>query len=149
MLTIGEVAARSGLRASAIRFYESEGLLPMAIRHGGKRVYDASILERVAAIQLAKAAGMELGEIRAVLTAHGAPRRVWRAAIKGKQAALDREIQTLTLMKRVLAGIAKCACLTTDDCGRAFNEALVKYSVQTEQRRRVQKPTRRLTFGLR
>jgi hypothetical protein len=42
-MTIGLVAARTGLRASAIRYYEAQGLLPVAVRKGGKRVYDASV----------------------------------------------------------------------------------------------------------
>ena len=146
MLTIGEVAARTGLRPSAIRFYESAGLLPRALRQGGKRVYDTTILQRVAVIQLAKAAGLELAEIRALLTASGTPRQIWRAMVKGKAAAIDREIQTLARMKQVLAGLAKCSCLTTDECGRAFSKVLTKYAAQTEQRRRMQKPTRRATF---
>ena len=148
MLTIGEVAAKTGLRPSAIRFYETEGLLPRALRQGGKRVYDASILERVAAIQLAKAAGLELAEIRAMLTAAAAsgPQRLWRERLKGKRAQLDREMRTLALMKRVLANIARCSCLTFDDCGRTFSAALERYSAETEQYRRVNKPTRRSTL---
>ena len=53
MLTIGQVASRAGLRASAIRYYEAQGLLPAALRHAGKRVYDDSILDRLAMIALA------------------------------------------------------------------------------------------------
>ncbi len=60
MLTIGQVALKAGLRASAIRYYEAQGLLPPAPRHGGKRVYDASILVRLSAIDLAKTAGFTL-----------------------------------------------------------------------------------------
>jgi MerR family redox-sensitive transcriptional activator SoxR len=147
MLSIGEVAARTGLRPSAIRFYESEGLLPRALRQGGKRVYDASIVERVAAIQLAKAAGLELAEIRIMMTAGASgPQRVWRELIKGKRAQLDREMQALALMKRVLANIAQCSCATLAGCGRKFERALRNYSVRTEQYRRVNKPTRRSTF---
>ena len=59
MLTIGAVAARTGLRASAIRYYESRGLLPVASRAAGKRVYDASVLARLAVIRLAKTAGFD------------------------------------------------------------------------------------------
>ena len=148
MLTIGDVATKTGVRASTIRFYESEGLLPRVARQSGKRVYDESILERVAAIQLAKAAGLELAEIRMLLSAAEAraPRRIWRELIKDKRAQLDREMRTLAVMKYVLASIAHCRCATTDGCGRTFIAALAAYSVKTEQRRRVQKPTRRATF---
>ena len=67
MLTIGQVASRTGLRASAIRYYESRGLLPKASRIGGKRVYEGLVLERLAIIELAKTAGFHLDEIRATL----------------------------------------------------------------------------------
>ena len=50
MLTIGQIATRAGVRASAIRYYESRGLLPAASRDAGKRVYDVSVLERLAVI---------------------------------------------------------------------------------------------------
>jgi MerR family transcriptional regulator, redox-sensitive transcriptional activator SoxR len=67
-MTIGAVAARSGLRASAIRYYEAQGLLPAAPREHGRRIYDTSVFERLAVIGLAKAAGFDLSEIKAVVS---------------------------------------------------------------------------------
>jgi MerR family transcriptional regulator, redox-sensitive transcriptional activator SoxR len=55
LLTIGEVARQSGLRPSAIRFYEKSGLLPTPLRSGGQRRYDASVLRRLAVLQRATA----------------------------------------------------------------------------------------------
>ena len=63
-LTIGEVARRSGLRASAIRFYEKTGLLPNPDRRGGQRRYDPAILERLAVLEFAKQCGFTLDEAR-------------------------------------------------------------------------------------
>ena len=147
MLTIGQVAARAGLRASAIRFYEAQGLLPPPMRRGGKRLYDATILDRIAAIELAKAAGLELSEIRAAVdVAHGTPARSWNAVIKAKREQIDTEIDTLKLMKRILAGLAKCSCSSFGGCGREFSALLAKYSAKTERRRRVQKPNGRTTL---
>ena len=70
-LSIGAVARQAGLRASALRFYEREGLLPRAARSGGKRIYADSILERLEVIEFAKECGFRLEEIRRLL--HGAP----------------------------------------------------------------------------
>ena len=64
VLTIGEVARRAGVRASAIRYYEEAGLLPAPERVGGKRRYDEGILRRLAIIGGAKRAGFTLREIR-------------------------------------------------------------------------------------
>jgi MerR family redox-sensitive transcriptional activator SoxR len=69
MLTIGQVASRTGLRASAIRYYEAQGLLPRPSRQAGRRMYSTSILERLAVIELAKTAGFSLADVRALVAA--------------------------------------------------------------------------------
>jgi len=122
MLTIGEVASRAGLQASAIRYYEALGLVPMAHRSGGKRIYDASILDRLAAIELAKRAGFELREIRDLLSevGQGRPAPIWRKLAKAKRGELDEQISRLATMKEVLSKLAGCNCRTLADCGRAF-----------------------------
>jgi MerR family redox-sensitive transcriptional activator SoxR len=123
MLTIGEVAARVGLRASAVRYYEAQGLLSAASRRGGKRVYDAAILDRLGMIALAKRAGFELHEIRDSLAAAGeilSPPS-WKRRGKAKRIALDQRIARLTEMKDVLAKLDGCRCDTLEQCGRAFN----------------------------
>ena len=67
-LRIGEVAERSGIAASALRYYEREGLLPRAARRGGARVYEDSIFDRLALIEVAKAAGFSVAEIKRLLS---------------------------------------------------------------------------------
>ena len=128
-ITIGDVAARSGLRPSAIRYYEAEGLLPVAARAHGRRIYDGSVFQRLAVIELAKAAGFNLTEIRGLLSAVGTdhPAATWKQFAKARRAEIDREMRTLALMKRVVRGIAQCNCRTLDDCARAFNIAVAKY----------------------
>jgi MerR family redox-sensitive transcriptional activator SoxR len=124
MLTIGQVASRAGLRASAIRYYEAQGLLPAAFRHAGKRVYDDSILDRLAMIALAKTAGFEIAEIRAVLSMGGQkPVLIWRKLARAKRAELDEQIARLARMEDVLAKLGGCPCATLEECGRAFNLA--------------------------
>src|SRR6476620_2660950 len=66
-LYIGEVARRTGLRASALRYYERSGLIRAPRRAGGRRVYDASIFESLALIQLARDAGFTIRETRWLL----------------------------------------------------------------------------------
>jgi MerR family redox-sensitive transcriptional activator SoxR len=72
MMSIGEVAKRAGVAASALRYYEREGLIPKADRRGGKRVYGADILDRLALIGVAKGAGFTVAEIQTLLS--GDPR---------------------------------------------------------------------------
>jgi MerR family redox-sensitive transcriptional activator SoxR len=128
MLTIGQVALTAGLRPSAIRYYEAQGLLPPAHRHGGKRVYDRSIFERLSVIGLAKTAGFTLQETAALLGARGEPpRRAWTSLTRAKRAELDREMSRLVLMKSILSRLDGCGCATLGDCGRVFEAALARY----------------------
>jgi MerR family redox-sensitive transcriptional activator SoxR len=62
--SIGEVAKRAGIRASAIRYYESAGVLPAPQRVNGHRRYDSEVLDRLAVIQIAQQAGFTVAEIR-------------------------------------------------------------------------------------
>lgn len=126
MLTIGEVASRTGLRPSAIRYYEEQGLVPAAIRKRGKRIYDASVLHRLALIELAKAAGFTLREIRDLLADVGLHRPAsasWRRLADLKHADLDEQISRAARMKDVLSMLTRCTCETLTDCGRALNSA--------------------------
>ncbi len=69
MLTIGEVARRSGVAATTLRYYEQIGLLPAPIRLGGQRRYDEAVLSRLEVIALCKTAGFALDEIQRLLAA--------------------------------------------------------------------------------
>ena len=124
-LTIGEVAARSGLSASAIRYYEEQGLVPRVARKGGRRIYDALILDRLAAIDLAKSAGFTLAQIRDLFSAvgSGGPASAWAKFSEAKRADLDERLARLVRMKAVLSELARCGCATLAECGRAFNAA--------------------------
>ncbi len=63
-LTIGQIAAASGFAASAIRYYESVGVLPIPERRNGRRLYDEAALDLLRAIRVAKAAGFSVAELR-------------------------------------------------------------------------------------
>lgn len=122
-MRIGEVAARSGIAASAIRYYESEGLVAKPARRSGQRVYDESILDGLALIELAKRAGFRMGEIKRLLAGCSRgmpPGERWRALTREKLLQLDERIAEAERMKRVLRTIRRCRCPTLADCSRAI-----------------------------
>jgi MerR family transcriptional regulator, redox-sensitive transcriptional activator SoxR len=126
VLTIGEVAARTGLRASALRYYEQAGLVPAARRRGGKRVYDPAVLDRLAVIELAKAAGFTLRETRTLLAGLGRRRpaaRAWQRLAHDKLAELEQRIAEASRMKELLGVLAACECPTLEECGRTLRRA--------------------------
>jgi DNA-binding transcriptional MerR regulator len=119
-LAIGRVAAEMRLRASAIRYYEAEGLLPPPRRSSGRRVYDVSTLDRLALIELAKECGFSIAEIRNLLQGFGgkaSPAGRWRTMARAKLEELDQKMDQITRMKRVLKAISRCECRTIEECG--------------------------------
>jgi MerR family redox-sensitive transcriptional activator SoxR len=119
-LTIGEVAARSGVAPSALRFYEAEGLIAARRTSGNQRRYDRAVLRRVALIQAGRAAGIPLERIRAALdtlpTARTPTRRDWERLSRGWREDLDRRIATLEAVRDRLTTCIGCGCLSIDRC---------------------------------
>jgi len=112
-LSIGEVAERSGVAASALRYYEREGLVPPAAREGGRRVWPEDVLERLALVAVAKAAGFRVAEIRTLLagvTRRSPPGPRWRRLARRKLAELDARVAEVERMKRVLRIVTRCEC---------------------------------------
>jgi MerR family redox-sensitive transcriptional activator SoxR len=119
MLTIGEVARRAGIRTSALRYYESIGLLPMPSRVNGQRRYDASTIGMLAVIRLAQQAGFTVAEIQTLLhgfTPETPPAARWRPLAQAKLAELDEVIARAQQMKAILATGLNCGCLRLEDC---------------------------------
>jgi MerR family redox-sensitive transcriptional activator SoxR len=119
-LTIGEVVGRSGVPASALRFYESLGLLASQRTGGNQRRYERSVLRRIAVIQAGKAAGIPLAEIQsalATLPAGRAPsRRDWERLSSSWREDLDARIATLEGLRDRLSTCIGCGCLSIDRC---------------------------------
>ncbi len=118
-LTIGQISAASGFAASAIRYYESVGVLPIPKRRSGRRVYDEAAVDLLRAIQVAKSAGFSIKELRTLLrgVAQGASlSRMWKALARKKLIALDAMIERANTMKDVLRAGLECDCLTPADC---------------------------------
>jgi MerR family redox-sensitive transcriptional activator SoxR len=118
-LTIGQVARQAGVNASAIRYYERIGLLPIAERHGGQRRYAPEVVRRLEAIDVAKQAGFTLAETRALLAADAerAAHAELRALAARKLSQVDALIARAQAMRGWLAAAQRCTCETLDDCG--------------------------------
>jgi MerR family redox-sensitive transcriptional activator SoxR len=117
-LKIGEVAKRSSLRKSAIRYYESIGLLPEPDRVSGQRVYDASVLRRLALIDVSQRAGLTLDEIRELLEAGSEPISERLQALAARKLPdVEALIARAEAMRDWLKGAQACDCEAIDDCG--------------------------------
>lgn len=120
LLTIGEVARRSGVAASALRFYEERGLLVSEREGSGHRRYPRSALRRVAFIVFAQRVGLSLDEIGAAL-AKLPPDRVpersdWAKLSGGWTSRVEERIAELERLKQGLAECIGCGCLSLDRC---------------------------------
>ena len=119
-LTIGEVSARSGVSASALRFYEAEGLIEARRTDGNQRRYPRSVLRRIAFVQAGRAAGIPLARIHAALaglpTGRTPTRRDWERLSRAWQADIDERIAVLEALRGRLTTCIGCGCLSIDRC---------------------------------
>ena len=120
ILTIGQVAERSGLAHSALRFYEDRGLITSERNAGGQRRYHRDVLRRLAFIQAAQAVGLSLDEIGRALSEvpeHTGPSgREWRQMAKAWRPLLDERIRLLTALRDQLDSCIGCGCLSLQRC---------------------------------
>lgn len=114
-LDITEVARESGVPASTLRYYEEKGLIASTGRRGLRRLFDASVLERLAFIALGSAAGFSLDEM-ALMFAPDRPPRIDRRVLSAKADALDRTIGKLTAMRDGLRHAAACRAPSHMEC---------------------------------
>ncbi len=119
-LSVGEVAARSGVAVSTLHFYEAKGLIRSNRNRGNQRRYPRSILRRVAVIKIAQKTGIPLSEIADALSALPHDRPVtaedWHALSVGWRRLLDARIARLTALRDQLEGCIGCGCLSMQDC---------------------------------
>lgn len=119
-LSIGEVSARSGVATSALRFYESQGLLASQRTSGNQRRYERAVLRRIALIQAGRAAGIPLVRIRSALDTLPAgrtpTRRDWERLSRAWRSDLDEQIATLHAVRDRLTTCIGCGCLSIDAC---------------------------------
>ncbi len=118
-MTIGEVAARVGVRTSALRYYESVGLLPAPNRVSGQRRYDVGILRQVAAVQAAQKAGFTIREIKTLLNSAEMEmpysERLQQLA-RRKLAEVKILIAQAQQQKAVLEAGLTCCCRKAEEC---------------------------------
>ncbi len=114
-MDISEVAQRSGVPASTLRFYEEKGLIASTGRHGLRRVFPEAVLERLALIQLGGAAGFSLDEIARMFGADGKP-NIDRVLLAAKARELDATIRKLTAMRDGLKHAAACPAPSHMEC---------------------------------
>ena len=119
-LTVGEVAARSGLAVSALHFYESKGLITAVRNAGNQRRYPRSILRRVAVIKVAQGMGVPLAGIAQALQALPQGRTPtaadWRRMSARWKDDLEERIRILEQLRDQLDGCIGCGCLSPKDC---------------------------------
>ncbi|WFE25904.1 redox-sensitive transcriptional activator SoxR [Solwaraspora sp. WMMD791] len=119
-LTIGELAARSGVAPSALRYYEQFGLIRADRTGGNQRRYERSELRRVAFIRTAQQIGVPLEEIRAALDdlpASRTPTKAdWARLSRRWRARLDDRIALLTRLRDDLTNCIGCGCLSLQSC---------------------------------
>jgi MerR family transcriptional regulator, redox-sensitive transcriptional activator SoxR len=119
LLAIGEVGRRAGLAPSAIRYYERLGLLPKPARAGGKRRYDASVLEWLSLIALAREAGFTMAEVKRLVTGFTPgtrPAARWQELATRKLAEIDAMVARAERMRAVLRVALDCGCFRLADC---------------------------------
>lgn len=124
LLPIGELARRSGLATSALRFYEERGLIRAERDSGGRRRFARSMLRRVAFIQAGQRVGLSLQEIAqalAILPENRTPNRAdWAELSMAWRGRLERQIWELERLRDELTGCIGCGCLSLRRC-RLYN----------------------------
>src|SRR5439155_1444384 len=120
-MTIGELSARSGVSASALRFYERQGLIAAQRTSGNQRRYPGVTLRRVALVQAGKTAGIPLERIRAALDTlpeeKSPTKRDWERLSSSWRRELDERIATLEAIRGRLTTCIGCGCLSLKTCG--------------------------------
>ena len=119
-LSIGAVSERTGVAASALRFYEAEGLIHSSRSAGGQRRYARETIRRVSFIRVAQQVGLTLDEVRDAL--HSLPdkrtptEKDWTKLAAGWRPRLDEQIAMLERLRDRLDGCIGCGCLSLKVC---------------------------------
>jgi MerR family redox-sensitive transcriptional activator SoxR len=119
-LTVGELAARSGLAPSALRYYERLGLIRSTRTTGNQRRYERAMVRRVAFVRASARCGVPLEEIRAALAelpdGRTPTKADWTRLSRAWRTRLDERIALLQGLRDRLAGCIGCGCLSLKSC---------------------------------
>ena len=139
-LDIGEVAERSGIKPSALRYYEQAGLISSVSRHGLRRQFSADVLLQLKLIGMGQAAGFSLDEIGGMFGQNGTP-NISRPALRAKADDIDRQIRELTALRNTLRHVAACRAPSHMECP-TFRR-LVNVAGKRNRKRRIGGPLKR------
>jgi MerR family redox-sensitive transcriptional activator SoxR len=115
LLPIDQVACRSGLASSALRYYERCGLIDEGRRIGGRRHYPPSVLQRLSMIRVCQTLGFSLSEIGELLDGSG-DGQAWRTMSRARRAEVQSQIEQLQSLLEVLDSAVECRCPDLGDC---------------------------------
>jgi DNA-binding transcriptional MerR regulator len=135
LMDIAEVARRSGLPASTLRFYDETGLIRSVGRKGLRRLFEPAVLERLSLVALGRNAGFSLEEIGGMFGPDGRP-RIDRRKLASKASELDRTIRKLTALRNGLFHAAACPAPSHMDCP-AFRRMLRLAGADQARKRRM------------
>lgn len=120
VLSVGDVAKRSGVRVSTLRFYEQKGLIDSRRNQGNQRRYSRDVLRRISVIKAAQKVGISLDSIKQAFTKlpdNRTPnKRDWQLLANGWQNELNDRIQYLENLRDSLTGCIGCGCLSMEKC---------------------------------
>lgn len=120
LLSVGQVAERSGFAPSALRYYEKEGLIEATRTSGGQRRYDRAVLRRLAFVAAARRVGLkleEIGDALALLPQGRSPNKAdWTKISRSWRRRLDAEIEALEALRDGLDSCIGCGCLSLQRC---------------------------------
>jgi len=122
-MKIGDVAKRAGVAPSTIRYYEKSGLLPVPRRQSKQRRYDPVILGYLEIIRIAREAGLNVRETRALLRGSGedaTPAVRWESLARDKLKQLDALEERMRVMRSLLQSEFHCACATVKQCAEGL-----------------------------
>jgi len=114
-LDIGEVSAKSGIKPSALRYYEETGLISSVSRHGLRRQFPPEVLLQLKLIAMGKSAGFSLDEIAGMFGRNGMP-DLPRGVLHEKADEIDRQIHELTALRDTLRHVADCSAPSHLEC---------------------------------
>lgn len=117
-MSIGEVAKRSGLPSSTLRYYERRGLLPAARRESGRRRYDEDVFEKLAIIAFARDTGFTLTEIHQLFSTSSRYSSRLRSLAAAKIQETNTMIERALAMRALLRTVLRCRCIDVSACGR-------------------------------
>lgn len=127
-LNIGQVAQRVGIQTSAIRYYESIGLIPEPVRKSGWRRYGPEVLDRLSVIRTASELGFTLGEIRTLLDGFPLdtePSQRWRVLATQKLPEVQDLIARATILQELLEAGIECDCERIEQCITSLGQSCI------------------------